>query len=361
MQTRRSIVPAVAAFLFAPLVQAEPAAPPLPQLPAAPTATAAAPPAPQAPSAPAPATQAAPPAPSAPAAPRPGATPPPYMVQQPYEPPPPYGAYPPPQGYAPPGYAPGYGPGYPAPAYGAPVPGYPPPTYLYPYAPPAGYGYEPPPPPPPVHRAPAAALWLGARVSAVMPFGKLWYTDSYRGTGPDWSDYASAGPAIELDAGGRFSRRYMVYGFWQHAALGSGQATDATRAGADANLSGLVHGVQTSASTDLVGLGLRWTSSPDDVGFVVDLGFGYRWLRVKFDDDTTLRLESPFEIRLGFGADIRVTRTFALSPMFVLTDGVFTDGHFESATGTTRGLIVDQAGHGTAELMLGAHFDVAGR
>lgn len=314
------------------LATAQPARPGLPPLP---TGSASAP-------AGAAGTDSPPPAPSpASSDARPGSSPPPYMVEEPYTPPdlPPAPApAAPPPGYAPPAY------GAPPPVYygPSPYPGYP--GY---YAPPP-YAYEPPPPPPPAHRAPRTALWVGARAGVIQPFGKLYYDNTSSYTGPSWSDAAGLGGSIELDVGARLGRSYMVYGLWEYAQLGGedtfrGPGTGSPR-----------------ASTSLWGIGLRWSWFPDETGLALDLGLGYRTFDLTWSDDTSLHMASPFELRLGIGADIRLSRTFTLSPMFQLTNGAFNDGTYSPAGAPSYSVGGYTATHGTVGLTIGGHFDLLG-
>lgn len=316
--------------LCAPLAAAQPAGKGLPPLPAGSA------------SAPAGSASAAAPAPTSSSA-SPGSAPPPYMVEEPYAPPEPDAPAPAPP---PPGYAP--------PAYGAPY-GAPPPVYYGPppypgYYPPPPYAYEPPPPPPPAHRAPRTAFWLGARGGVLLPFGKLYYDSATSYSGPNWSGAAGPGPSVEVDVGGRFGRRYMVYGFWEYARLGKG----GDPAFHDAA------GGQSGARTSLWGIGFRWTSFPDETGLAIDIGLGYRTFDLDWNDGSSLHMTSPFEVRLGIGADIRLSRAFTLSPMFQLTNGSFADGTYSPAGAPSYSIGGVEASHGTVGISVGGHFDVAG-
>ena len=185
----------------------------------------------------------------------------------------------------------------------------------------------PPPPPAPRHRGPYAALWLGGRLGYFSPFGKIGYDDPNYGTGPDWRDYATAGPSFELNVGGRFSRRYVVYGLWQTVGMGLGR---------DDAVANRPAGAQKSANTQLLGLGIRWTSDPDEVGFLIDFALGYRTFRAEFDDGAKFDMTSPIEARIGLGAEFRVSHGFTLSPMAMISNGVFSEMSFDvpGAVGT---------------------------
>ena len=243
---------------------------------------------------------------------RKGPKPPPYMVEEPL--PPPHAA--------PPRH-----------------PSYPPDAYDHLYEP-------PPPPPPPPHVAPRSSFLLGGRIGYLAPFGKLTYdyVDGYGG--PSWGDIAASGVSFELNAGGRFSRHFMVFGLWEHGALGTGR--DGSR----------WYGVeQTHASTDLFGAGFRFSSHPNETGLAVEAAFGFRTFRAEFEDDTTVTATSP-EVRIGIGADIRISRDVTLSPMMQISNGTFLDLREERPGRRSRSLFGYEAPHGTFGFALGVHFDL---
>lgn len=277
----------------------------------------------------------------------PGAAPPPYMYQEPWTPPAGAQPAPGPSASEPPVPVP--------PVYRGAPPPYPPPAYPPPYV------YEPPPPPPTFHRAPVSALWLGARLGALFPFGSVYTTgydpSGYYAFGESWSGLASGGPSVEVNVGGRFGRRYIIYGFWEHAFMGTGG--DPTWRTTMIYQGSPALGDQTSASTDYPGLGFRWSSRPDSVGFLVDLGVGYRWFREKWDSGATMTLQGFGEFRAGFGADVRVNRSLSISPLLMFSSGEFHDRKIE-APGQVASAIPSYTGtHGTVTLTVGAHFDLA--
>lgn len=281
----------------------------------------------------------------------PGAAPPPYMYQQPWTPPP---GGEPPRSAAPSGTEPSPPPPSP-PVYTRP----PPPPYPPPY--PGPYVYEPPPPPAVFHRAPLSALWVGARLGALFPFGNAYTTgydpSGYYAFGESWSGMASGGPVVEGDLGVRVARRYIIYGFWEHGWMGTGG--DPTWRTSVPYAGGPPFGDQTSASTDYPGLGFRWTSRPDSVGFVIDLGLGYRWFRESWSSGTSVTLKGFGEFRAGFGADIRVNRLFSISPLFMFSTGEFQDREIVVAGQTPSPIASYTGSHGTITLTLGGHFDLA--
>ena len=218
--------------------------------------------------------------------------------------------------------------------------------------------FEPPAPPEPRHIAPRTALWLGARVGFFVPFGSAFA----RGTpdsagninlkGVPWTNYVGTGPMFELDAGARLSRNYNVFALWERAQLSSGNGDPD-----DASLGKSIHG-----DTDFWGVGVRATSNPDSVGFITELAVGYRRARAKYDGSEIQFTDAPFEARLGLGAEFRVNRFFALTPMFTLGVGSF--GKIERAS---RNGVADQMqqfdqadGHAWATFTLGGNFDVFG-
>ena len=227
----------------------------------------------------------------------------------------------------------------------------PPPPGFYPGDP----VFEPPPPPEPRHVAPLTSLWLGARVGWFMPFGNAWArgtSDSVGNVnlkGVPWRDYVTAGPMFELDAGARLSRNYNLFLLWERAQLGAGRG--------DPN-AGITK--STGGDSDFWGIGLRASSDPDHVGLVTELAIGYRRARAKYEGSEIQFTDSPFEARLGIGADIRLNRVVTLSPMFTLGVGSF--GKIDRVSG---GTVVDQTGvddqadgHAWATLTFGGSFDV---
>jgi len=223
--------------------------------------------------------------------------------------------------------------------------------------PPPGAYYEPPPPPAKRHLAPSSSLWLGARVGWFIPFGNVWAraepaagSSGYVLRGVPWSDYASSGPMLELNAGWRLSRAYTVFGLWERAQLRSGD----DEGGPD--------GAQDGAESDFWAVGLRASSYPDGLGFVTEVAVGYRRARTFFDNDVQYQFtDAPFEARLGLGAEWRLNPMASLSAL--LTVGVGGFGSVEkvgpngNALPLTRN-IDDGDGHGWATLTIGGHFDL---
>jgi hypothetical protein len=227
---------------------------------------------------------------------------------------------------------------------------------------PGGTPYEPPPPPKVSHLAPRSSLWLGARLGWFVPFGNLWA----RGvpTGPDqgqyyyvlegtpWSDYASSGPVLELNAGVRLSRSYNAFLLWERAQLGSGE----NERGPD--------GAQDGGETDFWAIGLRANSDPDRLGFVTEVAIGYRRARTFFENDVEYQFtDAPFEARLGLGAEYRLSRLTTLSALGAVGVGGFGSAERVDANGrgsSLSGPFDEGDGHGWVTLTVGAHFDLLG-
>jgi hypothetical protein len=208
--------------------------------------------------------------------------------------------------------------------------------------------FEPPPPPEPHHLAPRTAFLLGARTGWFIPFGS-----SGGANGVDWSNYASSGPMLELNAGMRLARLYCVFALWERAWLGSGQGD---------SQSSTLTGKSAHGDTDFWGVGLRASTNPDQLGFVTELSLGYRRARAKFDNGDQIQFtNAPFETRLGIGADFRLSRLVALSALATVGFGQF--GTIESVS---KGEIRDQTHHGQADahgwatFTVGGHFDLFG-
>ncbi len=188
-----------------------------------------------------------------------------------------------------------------------------------------------------------------------IPFGDLWARSNKVGvSGVPWSDYASSGPMFELNAGARLSRNYSVFALWERAFLGSGNGDPHSL---------VLSGKADHGDTDFWGVGVRASSDPDHIGFVSELAIGYRRARSKFDNGDQIQFtDAPFETRLGIGADIRLNRVFAFSPMATIGLGSFgtietvSNGQIRDATAP-----YDQSGaHAWATFTVGGHFDLFG-
>lgn len=234
---------------------------------------------------------------------------------------------------------------------GAVGPGY----DIYEPPPPPVVTTEPPPPIEPSYLAPKTAFWAGLRLAYFVPFGTLWFDGSDVGQGGLvyrrrlFSAYASSGPAAEVDIGARVGRRYNFFAMWEHASLGTGDL--------DPNS----FGGQERGATNLYGAGFRFSTQPNTVGFLLELDLGYRDFRAYWADGTELTLNDTFfDLRVGFGVDIRTSKWLSISPMVVFGGGSFQSSQFSGPHGTYPALTaLDREGeYGTVSLQIGAHADV---
>lgn len=232
----------------------------------------------------------------------------------------------------------------------------------YPGAYPQVYVADPLPPPPPT--SPRTALWVGARVGYEAPIASAFTS----GTGARYSERSliGPGPSLEVDVGGRFGRRFLPY-FYVSRLLGSAGSTSEVPpalliAGTPVDpRAGPVSARVSSSSTTVLGVGLRHAFGTDDVGFTLELVYGYRITRVTFADGSRLRADAAGEFKLGIGVDLRLSPTFSLSPMAYLGLGSYGDVTIEGPTTPEKNAQVGTETHGYVGLGLGGHFDLFGR
>ena len=232
----------------------------------------------------------------------------------------------------------------------------------YPDGYPQVYLPEPPPPPPPT--SPRTSLWVGARVGYEAPVASAFTS----GTGDLYSERSliGPGPSLEVDVGGRFGRRFLPFLYVSTllgstgtaaivppALLLSGSPVDPRAAPVSARV--------TSASTTVLGVGLRHAFASGDVGFAVELVYGYRLTRVTFADGSKLRGDAAGEFKLGLGADIRISPTFSVSPMVHFAVGSYSDLTIQGPTTAEKNAQLGSETHGYLGLDLGGHFDLFGR
>jgi len=228
------------------------------------------------------------------------------------------------------------------------------------------YPYVPPPPGareifvPAVH-APRYALWVGGRVG-LLAYGGGMFTDP-NGYTETTGNFVTNGVAIEADIGARIERRYIPYVAVELGLVGPGHRFDQTSA---------------SAGTSFVGVGVRLLAGDvDNVAFASDISFGFRRMQVSRNDLGETWSASGFEfLRLGLGAEIRLSTRFTLTPMLTLSGGTLTDtsgsvtfapNQGDGLTGTpsyvNNGQISgdSQKTYEAFVLGCGAHFDLIGR
>jgi hypothetical protein len=164
-----------------------------------------------------------------------------------------------------------------------------------------------------------------------------------------FDDFASSGPMLELDVGARLGRNYGVFALWEFGLLGDGDEL------------GDDFGGQDSAHTHLLGLGLRFSTDPDNVGLLVEIALGWRRFEASWGNGTELTLTDDFlNTRIGLGAEIRLDRYWSLTALATLGGGFFTESSWRLADGSETGAFSagDREGqHVPITLQVGAHFD----
>lgn len=221
------------------------------------------------------------------------------------------------------------------------------------------------PPPPPVlyeepertAHAPKFALWVGGRLGLIGYGGNFYTNEQNR---PETTgNFVRNGLALELNVGARLGKRYIPYFALEVAGMPAGHRFD----GADAK-----------ASTSFLGIGFRYLGGDvDSVAFASDLSFGFRTVQVASGGDT-YKMSAIEILRIGLGAEIRISTLFTLSPMFTLSGGTMTDtdgtvkygpnGTGDGLTTPTyqKGALIDfQRGYTVVTLGCGAHFDFFGK
>jgi hypothetical protein len=184
------------------------------------------------------------------------------------------------------------------------------------------------------------ALWAGMRFGAFVPYGGLYAERTLAAT--PFQDVATGGPAAEIDIGVRFARRFVGYGFFEQVWLGRGTSPAWTTP----------HQGQVGASTQAIGIGMRYISDPSGLGFVADVGLSYRWFSARWADATTVRMHGFGDVRVGLGANWRFARHVALAPMATVYTGAFSERHLDGeplgeaassyvATALTLGAYID--------------------
>lgn len=140
-----------------------------------------------------------------------------------------------------------------------------------------------------------------------------------------------------------------MFAIWEHAFLAPGGLDEDSFGG------------QKYGSTNFYGVGLRFSSDPDDIGFLVEIALGYRKFTAQWESDAELELSDGFfDARIGLGADIRLSGALSLSPMIKLGSGTFSEATWKTTEGSGSALgQLDESGqYGTLMFEMGAHFDL---
>jgi hypothetical protein len=210
------------------------------------------------------------------------------------------------------------------------------------------------------HIVPRYSFWFGPALAWSKPFGDLWGRcgnfDAYGRCASiqnvSVSDRFGSGPAFELDAGARLGRHYNVYALWERTWFSRGSQSES-------------NGVrQNGGDSDFVALGLRVSTLPEKVGFVLDIAVGTRRMRAQWEDGTELQLtDAPFETRLGIGADVRLDENWSITSLLHLGLGSFGKAEWVLPDNSIRA--ASEPGdvaltHGWVGLQVSAHADIFG-
>jgi hypothetical protein len=162
-----------------------------------------------------------------------------------------------------------------------------------------------------VTHAPRYALWIGGRLG-VLAYGGGMFAERATGNTETTGNFVTPGAAIEVDVGARIERRYIPYLALELGLVGPGHRFDQTPA---------------SAGTSFAGIGIRYLSGDvHNVSFASELSFGFRKMQVSRSDTNETWSATAFEfLRLGLGAEIRLSTRLTLTPMASLSLGTLTD------------------------------------
>jgi hypothetical protein len=247
----------------------------------------------------------------------------------------------------------------------APAPAPAPPTVIVAPAPPPARVIAPPPAPmvdepePAPRRLPRPfeeRASLGLRLNFLSPGDESRVTQG----GAPLGSYVGSGTGLELDLGYRISPSWTPYVFYEHGWFRPG---DANAGSADA------------VRSSFAGVGLRANTNPDGpIGFLFDIGVGYRWLTVPFAPGSGNGLEGPgsssagrvqysgFQaLRVGLGLSIGVTQNVRFDLALQASAGTFSR---RSESGSRCAGICeeiredDRAIHSFGGISLGSHFDL---
>jgi hypothetical protein len=242
--------------------------------------------------------------------------------------------------------------------------------------PPGSVVYEPVPPPPPgtqyvyvlpappirpidyVH-APNYSLWLGGRLG-ILGYGGGMFTDPRTGGTETTGNFVTNGLAVEIDVGARIARHFIPYVGAELGLVGAGHRFDGTDA---------------KAGTSFIGIGVRLLAGDvDNVSFISDLSIGWRTMQVSSDGSTWSGSGAEI-LRLGLGADIRLSNRVTLSPLLTISGGSLSDssGSVSYASNQGDGLPgtpfagnqsipqSDRTSYESIVIGCGAHVDLFGR
>jgi hypothetical protein len=198
-------------------------------------------------------------------------------------------------------------------------------------------------------------LWAGIRPTVLLPLGTMWtdteFVDQYccSQSPRPFSEFASAGPGLGVDIGARFARNYQAFVFGEYTFLSAGPLENE-------------FGGQDSVTTSIVGLGVRFSTHPDSLGFLIEMSLGYRSFRAEWKDGTTLTANDDiFSTRLGIGGIWQINPSTSLELLIVLGGGSFTDVEWTFADGDTASALIGYDERGQyipLGFQVGVHWDI---
>jgi hypothetical protein len=205
--------------------------------------------------------------------------------------------------------------------------------------------------------APRFSMWTGARLGGLAYMGGLYVINSY--SVESVGNFVTPGAALELDVGARLARRYVLYVPFELGLVGAGHRFE---------------GTSTGASTTFVGLGLRLLSGDvDSASFASDVSLGFRTFQVSNPSGTWSATGFEF-LRLGLGAEIRLSTLLTLSPMITISGGSVSDTSGNITFGQNQGdsltgplfhdsasIAGSQATYYSFVIGCGVHLDLFGR
>lgn len=170
----------------------------------------------------------------------------------------------------------------------SPPPAPPPATVII--APPPPAKHAPPPPPAAVYAPPPSDAYASTTTPSSRGFRERWAlgvrlnflspgenSSLVKGTHNGLRDFVGSGTGLELALGYRVSPSWTPYGFFEYARFKNGTIN---------------HDVDDRVSSAQVGLGIHANTNPDGLGFLFDIGIGYRWLTVPYGSGQLSSLDS---------------------------------------------------------------------
>jgi hypothetical protein len=198
-----------------------------------------------------------------------------------------------------------------------------------------------------------SSLFLGVRLGGYVPAGS-YPTGRLAGssdTSESLSTVAGAGAAIGVEGAFRFARVFYIGAFLQGAAFGKKVLDPGPLA------------YDTSMTTGMLMGTLGYISNADGVGFLLDLGLGYRGMGISYTGVNSSSPDRPsdsfdgLEFQIGMGVPIKVGKSIRIIPKIDLDFGSFQQNipNTSSGTGLTGG---NSVFHAFFFFGVGGYFDI---